>query len=202
MATKTATPALVAAMKNRPPVPEDRLDQLRDAVRRARDLRLKLEELERQVEDTTASITAIEQHELIDIMDQAGVPSITLAAEGNLPGYIAKAQPYHHANIAAGWPEERRQAGFDYLESQNAGDLVKREFTIVIAREDHALGKRIEAGLKKLKVEYAVKLSTPWGTLTAWLKERIEMDQVIPDLDKIGGTVGRVVKLKPLKEDK
>ncbi len=38
-----------------------------------------------------------------------------------------------------------------------------------------------------------------WNTLTAWLKERVTGGLAV-DLEKIGGTVGHIVKLKPRKK--
>jgi hypothetical protein len=52
---------------------------------------------------------------------------------------------------------------------------------------------------RKLEVSYSSKLSVPWNTLTAFVKEQVEKGAVLP-LDILGATVGRVVKLKARKD--
>jgi hypothetical protein len=42
-------------------------------------------------------------------------------------------------------------------------------------------------------------MEIPWNTLTAFVKEQCELGAAL-ELDTIGATVGRVVKIKPRKK--
>lgn len=189
---------LRAAQQARVTPSEDMLKRVRDKVREARDLeRLKADQ-EAALKETNAALQALYYRDLPDVFDEAGVSQLTLAPEGNLPGYGAKAEPYYHANIAAEWDEERRNAAFQWLDDNGHGDLVKTTVTLFFPK-----GSR--EGMKKF-VDYAqqhglnceVKDTVPWNSLTAWLKDMVKNKKIIPPLETLGATIGRIVKLKPI----
>ncbi len=130
---------------------------------------------------------------------EINIDSLGLPAEGNLPAYDTELKPYYKANIPVDWEPERRQAAFDYLDEQNAGDIIKSVFIVAIPRGKRAVALKVQKALEKLKVEYTADLSVPWNTLTAWVKESVEKHKTVPNLDVLGATVGQVVNLKERK---
>lgn len=194
-------PAAVAAAikRDETAVPEDKLDKLRAAVREVRDLRRDEQDLTERLAQVKAQINEREGKTLPDLFTEAKVDHIGLEAEGNLPAYDAEMKPYYHANISAEWPMEQQQKGFDWLDENKFGDLIKSMYVVMVPRGARAKALEVEEALEKLGVEYEVKLGVPWNTLTAWLKERVEKFKSTPPLDLLGATVGKVVKLKERK---
>jgi hypothetical protein len=129
----TAQPneAVIQAAAARPHRPEPpSLDGLRNLASRARSLEQEKADLEERLKATNKELNELYFRTLPDVMDEAGVGSIALPADGNNPPVELKAQPYYAANIAAGWPQERRQAAFDWLDQHGHGDLIKTEVTV------------------------------------------------------------------------
>lgn len=193
---------ILAAMAANPSIPNpDRLEDLRKLVARARDLELTKKELEERLEEVKSALYGREglYHKLMpEMMDDIGVAKIALAAEGNLPAVEAKTQPFYAASIPTGWPAEQRQDAFDYLDSTGHGDLIKTEVTLAFPREQRARALEFVKLAKKFGSP-DMKENVHHMTLTAWLREQVEIKRVIPDLEKIGGTIARIVKLKTLK---
>ena len=191
--------AAVAAMKNRAAPSEDKLEKVRTFLREARDIDRQIMDLEDALKVKNARKLELIQKELPDLYDEAGIDNLGLPAEGNLPAYDCKLGPYYKASISADWPEEDRAKAFAYLEKQGASDLIKSTYVVLLPRGKRAIAIKVEAALKKLGVEFSEKLDVPWNTLTAWLKEQVEKHKTTPELDLLGATVGRVVKLKERK---
>ncbi len=201
MARRTAMPAELAdTIRNNPPPPpsEDKLMVLRALVSETRDLEQHKADLEEQLKAVNEQLTGNEGmyfNKLPALMTEIGLTVITLEADGNNPAVEAKAGPFYAANIAAGWPEEKRKTAFDWLDSNGHGDLIKTEVTVAFPRDER------KAALKFAKVanQYgaaSMKEAVPWNTLTSWLREQVEEYGNMPPLDIIGGTVSRSVKLK------
>lgn len=186
--------------KDVPKVPEDKLMELRTLVAQARDIDLQAKQVEEQRKELVHQLNELNRNTIPTLMDGIGVPAITLEADGNYPGVEAKVQPYYKANIAANWPDEKKEAAFKWLDDNGHGDLIKTQYVISLPREDREKAKEVEKALNKMKVPFEKTLAVPWSTLTAWLKEQVEKHGVLPPLDLIGGDVGRVVKLTEKKE--
>jgi hypothetical protein len=183
------------------PVDEDQLAQLRTMVAEARSLEAYKAELEEKLSEVNKALTGNNKDgglyfkRLPDLMTEIGISSVSLEAEGNMPAVEAKVGPYYQANIAAGWPEEKRRAGFDWLDGNGFGDLIKTEVTVAFRREDRDNALKFAA----LANDYgtaAVKEAVHPSTLTSWLREQVEEHNTIPPLEVIGGIVTRSVKLK------
>lgn len=205
--TTTASPMpahLQRAITETPPrVEGDKLLELREMVAAARDLEKERDMLNERLKEVNSALDGPEGYyfrKLPSLMSEIGVPSITIEANGNLPAYVATASPYYKASIAADWPEEKRKEAFDYLEEIEAGDLIKTEVTVAFPREQRELAVKFKEMVdKKYHSNSIIKENVAWNTLTAWLKEQVEEVGEIPQLDKIGGVVSRIVKLKEKK---
>ena len=165
---------------------------LRDKMREAQDLRERLSALNAEIND-------IQHAQLVDLMQEAGTDHLGLPAQGNLPACDAKMRPYYHANIAADWEPERRQAAFAWLDSAGHGDLIKTAITVLIPRDDRAMALSIQHYLEQCNAQHTVQLDVPWNTLTAFVREQVEKYHRTPPLETLGATVGQVVKLKVRK---
>lgn len=197
----TTVPAhITAAMKSAPPSQApDKLDKVRDAVRRQRDLEHEAEDLEQRMEAVAKELKELQHQTLPDLMDEAQVAGIVLNAEGNLPAYRAELKPYYRANIAADWEPDRRTDAFDYLVEQGAEALIRVTVTVHFGKDQHTEAQGLAKFLTGMGHAPEIAMAVPWATLTAWVRDQVENHKKLPALDTIGGMVGRVVKLKPLR---
>jgi hypothetical protein len=177
----------------------DKVDRLREKVREAHDLELLISDLEERLKAAKKDLQHIQHKELPDLMDEARVTSLTVAASGNGRPFMAMLSPFYSANIAAGWDEGRKQVAFQYLTEQGAGDLIKTKVEIDMPREKREEALQLAESLSEDGLPVSLKEGVHAQTLTAWLREQVEQNQTLPDLEKIGGVVGRVVKIKVAK---
>jgi hypothetical protein len=194
---------LAQAIVNNPPrIDGDKLLELKTMVSAARDLEKEREMLAERLSEINSDLDGPEGYyfrKMPALMTEIGLTSITIEPDGNLPGYVATASPYYKASISAEWPEEKRKEAFDYLEEIDAGDLIKTEVTVAFPREQRALALKFQK-IAKQYGDATIKENVAWNTLTAWLREQVEEVGEIPQLDKIGGIVARIVKLKEKKD--
>jgi hypothetical protein len=190
-------PALADAIKSNPiKPPKDKLDQLRELVAQARDIESEIEHLEEQLKIANKKSFELCHDKLPKLMDEAGLPSITLAAEGNHPEVVATASPFYAASIAAKWPEEKRRKAMEWLDNNGFGDLIKTRVEANFPRETLAKARKFAQEASKAGATTDIKESVHSGTLSAWLREQVEEKGYIPPLELIGGVIGRVVNLK------
>lgn len=197
----TDAPAFLTDAVQQKPAADDRLTKLRTAIAAVRDLEAEKRDLEERLKTVNKTIYSATHGALPELMDEVSVNSLTLAAEGNHPAVLAEAKPYFEANIAAAWEPERRQAAFAYLTNIGHGDLIKTQVTVAFNREDREAAVAFADKAQAAGLFVEIKESVHAQTLTAWLKEQVTRHKAVPALDLIGGVLGRVVKLKPLKED-
>lgn len=200
---RTPPPGLSAAAKaakSRVKPSEDRLEEIRGVMRSARDLELRIEELSSLLSADSAELQKLTTVTLPELFEAVGIDHLGLVPEGNLPGFDANLRPFYSANIPAGWPEERRELGFGWLEAEGHGDLVKRTFTVDLPRGSEREAERLRKALEKTKLAYAEKKGVHAGTLTAFVKEQVEKHGTTPPLGLLGATVGKVVKLRKRKD--
>jgi hypothetical protein len=202
----------MAKHRELPPPPPDKLEKIRDAVRRNRDLQLEVAALEEALKGKAADLLRIQHEELPDLFAQVGMRVLELEAEGNLPAYTARAAPYYRANIAADWDPARRNAAFEWLARRDpktggpgpAGgdnpDIIKTVITVTLGRGEKAAADALAAELAKRKIPFQRGLAVPWNTLTAFVRELVEDRKIMPPLDLLGAQVGRIVTVKPAKE--
>jgi hypothetical protein len=186
-------------MRAASPAAPDKLDAIRDVARQLRDKEKEILDLDERLKATKAEVLDLKHKKLVDLMQEAGVDKIGLPAEGNYPPSDAVLSPYYHAVIAANWEPERRQAAFNWLESEGHGDLVKTVVTVAFGRDERQRAREITQYLELMGVQHSVQLDVPWNTLTAFVREQVEKYHRVPPLETIGATVGQVVKLKPRK---
>ena len=190
---------LKAAARHQPLVSQEMLERLKAKVAYARDIEALVSDLSQRLKDANTQLQLLYQKDLPDLMDEAGVDKVGLPASGNLPAMDAELRPFYSANIAASWDEDRRQAAFNWLEEHGHGDLIKTDVTLSYAREDREEAKEMAEDLRIRGYTPQLKEGVHAQTLSAWLREQIEDRHHFPPLETIGGSVGRVVRLKERK---
>ena len=199
--SKAPSAALARKIKtDKPVVPEDKLEAVRDQLRKSRDTELEIADLTEKLEALNKVQNLRIHEELPALFQEIGIDKLGIGAEGNLPAYDASLSPYYKASISAEWPQERQDAAFDWLEKEGHGDLIKNMFVVQLGRGDEKKAKKLRGLLEKAGYEFENKRAVPWNTLTAFVKEQVEVKQKTPNLELIGATVGKIVKLKPRKE--
>jgi hypothetical protein len=191
-------PKILAAIQAEPEIePEaDKLETLKKYVREARDLDKERTDLSERLDEVSQKLKTLYFETLPMLLDGAGVPSITVEGEGNMPRVTAQAKPYYNANIAASWPDDKRRAAFAYLKKIGHDDLIKTEVNVSFGRGESEKAEQVSEALRKKGLTPVMKEGVHAQTLTAWMKNQIEKHNTTPDLEKIGGHVGRIVSLK------
>lgn len=176
----------------------DRLDAIRAKAVEARELEFEIRSAEERLSELKSKLNELYAKTLPDMMEEAGVDSVGIAQKGNLPGYDYEIYPYYSAGIASSWSEDRREAAFDVLKRYKAEDLIKTTVTAKLPKGNLKLAKKLVTAANKLKIATDINLSVHKNTLTAWLRDIYEKGKALPqsDLEKIAGSVGRVVRPK------
>lgn len=177
-------------------VPQDKIARIREVAQDVLFKKDQAAQLAEQVSKLKAEVRDIEMKTLPDLLDEAGVPAIKLAADGNVPALEIEVKPHFAANIAAGWDEARRAEGFEYLEATGNGALIKTEISIAFDKTDHDRAMKLVERLREKGLKVEVRNSVHPATLTSWLKQQVTKVRKLPDLEKIGGFVGREAKVK------
>ena len=176
--------------------------------------------LEAQLEEKKKRRLELQHKEMPDLMmelrqDRMGLPDANVDIE---------LKPYFKASIPADWEAERREAGFQHLEELGAGSIIRNTLTLSFDKGDHAKVQVVQAALasdefiqllesmapqitsEQLTFEMPpveVGMTVPWNTLTSFVKEWYSKphgeDEPTMDLDKLGATVGYIVRIKPRK---
>lgn len=203
---------LVEAMAKKPPVSKDRLDALKAKIGEMHDFDRRIQNGEAVLADLKEKRRAIAHETLPSMMEGIQIPSLIMESGGNEPPIKAVLKPYYRASIPSEnakenkWTPEKREEAFAYLKTIGHDDLIK--ITVTWSFPAKTPIKLIEMFCKtvaKLKIK-SLKIPAPtidrgvhWATLTSWLKNQVEVHKFIPDLDKIGGTVGKVVEIETLE---
>ena len=155
-----------------------------------------LSDLEERVAALKRDIHHIRTASLPDAMDIAGVREFVLLATGNRPARRFRAKPMISANIAAGWEASRREAGFQAVIDAGGEALIKREISTAVDVGDKEAFDRLMNFLAYNHLPATTRVSIHPKTLGSWLGSLIRDGQPTPDLDLIGGFVGRIVDIK------
>ena len=132
---------------------------------------------------------------LPDFMDEKKIEDFSV------DGKKFEVKPYFKASI----PSDNPDPGHDWLEAHDAGDLIKNTIVITLPKDSEQMAKEIEDAIRQRYQEAIVerKRAVPWATLTSWLKElwlKEDPEKVLPPLDIMGATVGRIVKVSEKKK--
>lgn len=181
----------------------DATQRLRAAAEEARDLRLRIADLERDLAEAKRRQHALLHETMPELMDAAGVDDIGIAASGNLPSLRLRLGGYFRGAILADWPDDRKDRAFRLLERLDAGSLIRTEVIASLPRGELARARRLVAAAADMGIEAGVAESVHWQTLSSWLKEvYVKRGQALSQdqLDALGAVVGRVVRIEERDE--
>jgi len=181
-----------------PPSSEDKLIAIRDKIREARNLQLEKTEHEERLEVIKNKLTYIQQQELPEMLNQAGIDRLGLESEGNYSAYDLKLRPYYYANIKN--DEETAPEAYSWLIKSGHEDLLRTTYTVIFKKgTPTALIRKFETLLDRLQIPFNKVFGVPWNTLTAFLKEQVEIKKTIPPLHLMNGKIGSFAEIKPRK---
>ncbi len=193
------TRALLAEMEQDAKPSEDKLDVARAAIAKLRALELDRIDVEAHLFDIVQEIRGVKEKTLPDVFDEAGISSLGISADGNLPPYDVRVEDYYKASI----PEENRSEAFDYLRKIDQEDLIKTTFTIEFGLREAKAAERFRRSLDKAGIGFSEKSGVPWASLTAWFRQAHQKKPLpAKAMALLGATVGRVAKVVKQKEKK
>lgn len=192
--SKPSAALVAAATANQKIVPQDKLERLKAEAAKTRELEFEVAELQERLNEKLEELNILMTKTLPDLMEEAGVDSVGIPAQGNYPAWDARLRPFYNANIASSWPEEKRLEGFNYLTKIGHGDLIKTEIKISLPRGALKKAQTLVKQLAKQGMNAVMEQNVHSQTLKAWLKDQIENHAFMPDLEKIGASVGKTVK--------
>ena len=94
-----AVAALMAEDAKKPP-PKDRLDALRDEVRKLREIEAQRASLQERLSELGTEVYELKTKRIVELFDLAKVTSIGVPAEGNLPAYELEVGWDYKANLS------------------------------------------------------------------------------------------------------
>ncbi len=193
--------ALARRAAEKPPAPnEDKLTRLRERLAVARDLELRIIDVDLHLAALQTELNALRREELPAMFQELGISSLGLDASGNVPAYDTKLVPFYSASIPK--DTDRAEAALAHIEKVwKTPDLIKTIFTVDYGRGERKAAAELTKFLKAQGTVPAVKTSVHASTLTAEVRRRFEAGVPLStaELEKVGAVVGRVVKMAPKK---
>lgn len=185
-------------------VDEGRLEKLRDQVGLVRSLDQEIADLEEELAEKKAERYRMVSKTLPDLFNEVGMTGIDLDAKGNDPAYEARSAPYYSANIAAEWPDDKKQTAFDMLKKLKAPDLTKTTIKVAFGKGETKTARAAISALRKMKVPIEINKGVHSSTLTAWVRGVYEEGGSLSkhELEVLGASVGTMVSIKPKKQKK
>jgi len=175
------------------PASEDKLIQLRNLGSVVIQQRVHIEYLEEKLKEEKKKLNKLIHEDMPSLFMSTGVDRVGMGK------YDLVMQNYYHANIAADWPEDRREAAFQWLEDNKHGDIIRLVVSVSFGRDEYQKAQECVDTLRADGFRPTIQKNVPWTTLTAWLKEQVEKYNRLPPIDLLGATVGKVVKLMERK---
>jgi hypothetical protein len=192
MTKDTGVLALMREDAAKPP-PKDRLEALRLKIAELRALELERETISERLAENGKKLFEMKTKTIVELFDRAKVDNVGIPEDGNLPAYNVEVGWVYSAKLSTLTPEEFAKA-VAYIKKHEP-DMLKTTYTINFGMGEDKRRKAFEALLKKNKFDYSSSFGVPPNTLTAWVKEQIEVHKKSPPLKLLGATAERIVKL-------
>jgi hypothetical protein len=156
------------------PIQDDKMKSLRALAQELADCEAKIAELTEKLEDEQRKLKDIAEERLPSMMESLGIADQTFA-DGLHVAVVER--------IFGSIPKDKQEFGFNWLDEQGKGGIIKRQFVINFGRDQTALVNKFAADLKKRKVPLNVetKLSIHPQTLLAFIKEELEKGTELPE---------------------
>ena len=165
------------------------------------DTEREIEDLEKLLKEKKQNLTKLAEQDLPDLMQELNMKDFTLnngakveiqdIASGSIPSATAimRAKPEDRPEL-----ELRQQQCFDWLRSNNAGDLIKSNVEVQFSKGEDEACNEFTKELRERNLFYRRAVGVHHGRLNSFIKEQLAEGKDVPhDLFKI--YVGRKAKL-------
>ena len=165
------------------------------------DTEKEIEDLEKLLKEKKQNLTKLAEQDLPDLMQELNMKDFTLnngakveiqdIASGSIPSATAimRAKPEDRPEL-----ELRQQQCFDWLRSNNAGDLIKSNVEVQFSKGEDEACNEFTKELRERNLFYRRAVGVHHGRLNSFIKEQLAEGKDVPhDLFKI--YVGRKAKL-------
>jgi hypothetical protein len=174
---------------------QDKLDAVKSDLREVRDLLIEKQNTEEHLTELNKSINDKIRNSLPTIFQETGITSLTLEPTGNLPAYSAKLDTEVKAGITREFTPEQRQDAMDWLVANGADSLIKSVITITLDRNEYDKALKLVKEFKAKGLDVSLDTTVHWATLSSWLRERFEAQDLPPNIVTIGGTISPIVRI-------
>ena len=161
------------------------LKSLADQVKSLRNLEDQLKVDEELLKDKKRDIEKISGETIPTLLSEMGLSSLKLA-----DGSAVEVKPYYAANISI----KNREAAYNWLRSNNLGDIIKNDITVSFGRNEDNKAAEYANLAKSQGYQPTQKLKVEPMTLKALVRERIEKGVEMP-MDIFNVFVGNRTKL-------
>lgn len=178
-----------------PAVPEaGQLASIKTVVDRALELQRNIETTDDYLKELRGELHTITTRTLPDIMASAGTSEFKSddGTKVTIKDFVSGSLPKE---------EDARAAAFIWLESVEAGDLIKNTLRFDFDRGEDNMASEIKAKADELGIAFDAKRDVHPQTLAAFARERMREGLPI-ELERIGLVAGRAAKITPPKEKK
>jgi hypothetical protein len=152
-------------------VAPDRLKVITDKARELFKLQVKLVKLSEQSAEVAKQIRALKQDTLPALMDEAGIPRLSLASNVEL---VREEQVY--ASIS----EANQQAATEWLIQHDFGAIVKARIVVDVEKGDTAILEATRKALVRAKVGFEETSGVHASTLKAFVREQLAAGTKLP----------------------
>ena len=181
---------------------ESVLVTLRRKIAEVRELDARIKDAEEALADLKRKRWGIVGHfnvsgELVAMLQSAGVPSLSIQAEGNYPAYEAELKTLFTAKLPEDERRDKALKRFKWLEG-----LTKTQYKVDFSKGQGKQAKKFQSLLKKQKiVDYEVKVGVHSSTLTAEIRRRFSDGKPLSpsDMELLGAATYPVVELTEVK---
>ena len=154
------------------PLPTDEiLGKIARYATRHRELTEEIEAAENALKVKQLELRTIEETQLPEALQSIGMESFTMK-----DGFVIKLTKMVNAGIPVGAPPDQREAAFQWLRDNNAGDLIKRTVTLAFGKGEDLDAQKLVDTAAQLFPNHIPddKQSVHAKTLSVWVAERLE----------------------------
>ena len=149
----------------------ENIKSLANQVKKLRDLEDEVKAEEQALKDKEKEIERISGEVIPTLLSEMGLSSLKLA-----DGSAVDVKPYYSANISI----KNREAAYNWLRSNNLGDIIKNEITVSFGWDEDNKAAQYANLAKGQGFQPTQKLKVEPMTLKALVRERIENNLEMP----------------------
>jgi hypothetical protein len=165
---------------------EDGLSSVAGLVRRQLSLESDIEGLEELLKQRKEELRSIAEDLLPSALEEYGLKELRMD-----DGSTVSVQTFYGASI----PKDRTEEAFNWLRTNNYGDLIKNVVSVSFGRNEDNVAKSVAGELQSKGFATSQKEWVEPMTLKAFVKEQVEAGRAIPS-DLFGIFTGRKAKIK------